>query len=171
MEVKIVPIAAEHIEAFHDVLDAVARERKYLAFLEAPPLEQTRAFVMANIAKNNVQLVALASDEQLVGWVDVLPKDRPIHAHVGVLGLGLLPDFRGRGLGAALMRAALHEAARRAFVRIELTVRAGNLRAISLYEKFDFKREGECREAVLVDGYYEDLLIMANVDRSRAAFR
>jgi ribosomal protein S18 acetylase RimI-like enzyme len=167
MNIRIVPIAKEHIEAFHRALDVVARERAYLAFLEAPPLQQTRAFIMNNIVKNNVQLVALAGDE-LVGWADVLPNDRPVHAHVGALGIGVIPDFRGKGVGAALMQAALAEGCKR-YVRIELTVRAENARAIALYEKFDFKREGICHNAVFVDGRYEDLVIMANVHRSRAS--
>ena len=166
MNIRVVPIAKEHIEAFHRALDLVARERKYLAFLEAPPFEQTRAFIMNNIAKDNVQLVAFSGDE-LVGWGDVLPKDRPVHAHVGVLGIGVLPDFRGKGVGAALIHAALEEGCKR-YVRIELTVRAENARAIALYEKFGFEREGICRDAIFVDGRYEDLIIMANVDRSRA---
>jgi ribosomal protein S18 acetylase RimI-like enzyme len=167
MNIRIVPIAEEHIAEFHRVLDVVARERKYLAFLKAPPLEAARVFILNNIAKNNVQLVALCADE-LVGWSDILPKDRPIHAHAGVLGIGLLPQFRGKGLGAALMQAALREASSRGFVRIELTVRADNARAISLYEKFGFAREGECRDAIFFDGRYEELIMMANVDRSRA---
>ena len=167
MDIEIVPIAAEHIEAFHRVLDVVARERKYLAFLGAPPLEQARAFIMNNIAMNNVQFVARAGGE-LVGWSDVLPKDRPIHAHVGVLGIGALPAFRGRGLGAALMHAALQLAQRRGYVRIELTVRPENSRAIALYQKFGFENEGICRDAILVAGRYEDLIMMANIDRSRA---
>jgi ribosomal protein S18 acetylase RimI-like enzyme len=167
MDVTIVPIAAEHIEAFHRMLDVVARERRYLAFLEAPPLDETRAFVLNNILKSHVQLVALAGGE-LVGWSDVLPKDRPIHAHVGVLGIGLLPGFRGRGLGAALMQVALQEAQRRGYVRIELTVRAANAPAVALYEKFGFQREGLCRDAIFVDDRYEDLIILANVDRSRS---
>src|SRR5947209_3513130 len=119
MEIRIVPIAAQHVEAFHRALDLVARERKYLAFLEAPPFEATRAFIINNIARNNVQLVALSGDE-LVGWDDVLPKERRIHAHVGALGIGVLPDFRGKGVGAALMQAALEEARKR-YVRVELT--------------------------------------------------
>jgi RimJ/RimL family protein N-acetyltransferase len=66
------------------------------------------------------------------------------------------------------MQAALREASSCGFVRIELTVRADNARAISLYEKFGFAREGECRDAIFFDGRYEDLIMMANVDRSRA---
>jgi ribosomal protein S18 acetylase RimI-like enzyme len=166
MNISIVPIAEEHIEAFHRMLDVVARERKYLAFLEAPPLEQTRAFIMKNIANRSVQFVAFSGSE-LVGWADVLPKERPIHAHIGALGIGVLPAFRGKGVGLALMQAALQGARRRGYARIELTVRAGNARAIALYEKLGFGREGLCRDAIFVDGRYEDLIIMANVDRSR----
>jgi hypothetical protein len=70
MNIRIVPIAEEHIAEFHRVLDVVARERKYLAFLKAPPLEAARVFILNNIAKNNVQLVALSADE-LVGWSDI----------------------------------------------------------------------------------------------------
>ena len=33
--IEIVPIAEAHIESFHRTLDVVARERRYLAFLEA----------------------------------------------------------------------------------------------------------------------------------------
>lgn len=166
MNIRIVQIAEPHIAAFHRALDLVARERKYLAFLEAPPLDETRSFIMNNIAKNNVQLVALAGDE-LVGWADVLPNNRPVHAHVGALGIGVVPGFRGKGIGAGLMQRALQEGRKR-FVRIELTVRAENARAIALYEKFGFNREGICRDALFVDGGYEDLIMMANVDRSRA---
>jgi len=47
--VEIVPITQDHIESFHRSLDFVARERRYLAFLEAPPFESTQAFVLNNI--------------------------------------------------------------------------------------------------------------------------
>jgi hypothetical protein len=76
-------------EGFHDAVDCVARERKYLAFLEAPPLASTRQSVMNNIANGYPQFVAVA-DGTVVGWCDVIPKERPVHAHCGVLGIGLL---------------------------------------------------------------------------------
>jgi RimJ/RimL family protein N-acetyltransferase len=166
MHVTVLPISAEHIEEFHRVLDVVACEHKYLTFLEAPPLEDTRAFIVRNMACNNIQLVAFA-DGRVVGWADILPKDRPVHAHVGVLGIGVLPEFRGKGLGTALLRRVLEQRCTK-YVRVELTVRAANTRAIALYEKFGFKPEGICRDAIFVDGRYEDLIMMADVDRSRA---
>jgi len=42
-----------------------------------------------------------------------------------------------------------------------LTVREDNPRAIGLYEKFGFVREGLKQNAVRVDGQYENLLCMA----------
>ena len=88
------------MEGFHRAVDFVARERKYIAFLEAPPLDSTREFVMNNIAMGYPQFVAVAGGE-VVGWCDLIPKSRPIHAHCGVLGMALLPPFRGRGHGTA----------------------------------------------------------------------
>jgi hypothetical protein len=49
MTYQIVPITKEHISGFHAAIDVVARERRYLAHLEAPPFEETRRFILDNI--------------------------------------------------------------------------------------------------------------------------
>ena len=173
--VEIVPIAERHIESFHRTLDFVARERRYLAFLEAPPLESTRAFILNNIAHGYPQFVATVAGEvsaaevsagevlgrDVVGWCDVTPKSRPIYAHCGVLGMGLLPRFRGQGLGTRLITRTLHAARAFGLSRVELTVREDNRSAIALYEKVGFVTEGLQRNGVLVDGEYENVVEMA----------
>lgn len=93
---EIVPISHEHIESFHRTLDFVARERRYLAFLEAPPLDEVGAYVLNNIAKGYPHWVVL-SEGEVVGWCDIVPKSRPVHAHVGVLGMALCRTSGGRG--------------------------------------------------------------------------
>ena len=65
--VEIVPIRQDHIESFHRALDFVARERRYLSFLEAPPLESIRTFVLGNIEHRHPQLVALSASEWSAG--------------------------------------------------------------------------------------------------------
>jgi RimJ/RimL family protein N-acetyltransferase len=167
MDVAIARIAPEHIEGFYKVVDFVARERKYLAFLEAPPLASTSQFVMNNISRGYPQFVAIA-DEKVVGWCDIIPKDRPVRVHGGVLGMGLLPPFRGRGNGTALVNATLNEAWRQTLVRVELTVHADNARAIALYKKVGFETEGILRDAVRIDGRYKDLILMAILNHSPA---
>jgi RimJ/RimL family protein N-acetyltransferase len=162
MEFQILPIAEEHIEGFRSVLDSVARERRYLAFLAAPSLDESRAFVRRNIKKGYPQCVALIKD-MVVGWCDVLPIDRPTMAHGGVLGVGVLLEHRGKGIGTALVRAAIDMAKATGLTRIELTVREHNERAITLYERLGFVREGLKRKAVRIDGHYEDLVCMGLV--------
>jgi ribosomal protein S18 acetylase RimI-like enzyme len=161
MNTVVKPIAEEHIAGFHAALDAVSRERKYLAFLEAPPLEKTAAFIRNNIKQDFPQFVALA-DGKVVGWCDIIPaKDRPIHAHSGVLGIGILKDFRGKGLGRKLMTETIAKAQRQGLTRIELTVRENNDNAIALYKKLGFETEGLKKRAARIDGVYENIYLMA----------
>ncbi|CUX27425.1 GNAT family N-acetyltransferase [Rhizobium oryzihabitans] len=158
--VTIEPIRAEHVESFHRALDTVSRERKYLSFLEAPPLEAVRAFVLDMIENDHPQFVAIA-DGEVIGWCDIRRESRPTHAHRGALGIGILPPHRDRGLGARLMRRALDAARELGLHRVELCVHADNARAIALYEKIGFVHEGRARDAVLIDGHYTDSLQMA----------
>jgi RimJ/RimL family protein N-acetyltransferase len=158
--VDIVPIEEGHIEGFHRTLDFVARERRYLAFLEGPPLEGTRTWARRHIELGHPLLVVVSAGE-VVGWCDVTPKDRPIYAHVGVLGMGLLPPFRGQGIGTDLMHRSLAAAKTFGFHRVELTVRENNTNATALYNRSGFVTEGVQRNAVLVDGVYENLILMA----------
>ncbi|MBR1121682.1 GNAT family N-acetyltransferase [Bradyrhizobium lablabi] len=160
--VEIVPIRQDHIESFHRALDFVARERRYLAFLEAPPLEATRSFVLGNIEQGYPQLVALSAGE-VVGWCDVTRKARPIYAHSGVLGIALLPEFRSRRIGRQLLDRTLVAARTFGFHRIELTVRENNKNAIELYKKAGFEIEGLLRDAVQIDGAFENVVLMATL--------
>jgi ribosomal protein S18 acetylase RimI-like enzyme len=157
---SIVPIAEQHIDGFHAALDSVAREHKYLAFLEAPPLAEVRKFVQQSIAERAPQFVAIA-DERVVGWCDALPKPRPALRHSSVLGLGVISAYRGQGIGPALLQATLEAAKARGMSRIELTVRVDNERAKRLYESFGFATEGLCRRHMRVDGEYKDSWLMA----------
>jgi ribosomal protein S18 acetylase RimI-like enzyme len=158
--VEIVPIAPEHVESFHRALDFVARERRYLSFLEAPPLESARAFVLDMINHGHPQWVALSAGE-VVGWCDVTPKTRPIYAYSGVLGIALLPPFRGQGIGKRLILRTLDAARAFGLRRVELTVRENNKSAIALYKKVGFETEGLQRRAVHLDGADENIVCMA----------
>lgn len=160
MKFKIIPIQEKHIEGFWSAVDSVARERKYLAFLEGPPIESTKEFVLEHIRDNWPQLVALHNDK-IVGWCDISPLDRPVFAHIGSLGIGIISAYRGKGIGNALLEATLHAAKRKGLTRIELTVRENNKPAIALYEKFGFIVEGIHRNAVCIEGKYENHLFMA----------
>jgi RimJ/RimL family protein N-acetyltransferase len=158
---QIVPIAEAHIAGFHDAVDVVARESKYLAFLEAPPIEDVTRFVRNNIERGYPQFVVVSAGT-VVGWCDVLPnRTRVIYSHRGTLGIGLLPEFRGKGIGRKLMRRTIDAAFAFGLTRVELTVRENNANAIALYKSLGFEVEGCHRNAVCIEGQYENLYSMA----------
>lgn len=159
MTYHIIPTTEEYLGQFWSVLDQVARERLYLAFLEGPAPEKFQAFVLGNIQQNAPQFLAIA-DNKVVGWCDITRNDRPIHVHCGTLGIGVLKEYRGQGIGLSLMKAALEKAKRTQFKRIELTVREANIRALDLYKKLGFQVEGIKRNSVLIEGIYEDIIFM-----------
>jgi ribosomal protein S18 acetylase RimI-like enzyme len=158
---QMVPIAEQHISSFRAAVDVVARERKYLALLEAPPLEEVRLYVLENIKHRHPQLVVLSGD-RVVGWCDIIPnRVRVIYSHCGTLGIGLLPEFRGKGIGRQLMQLTINDAFAFGLSRIELTVREANLNAIALYKSLGFETEGLHRNAVCIEGQFENLYSMA----------
>lgn len=164
----IVPIGSEHVGRCHRAIDSVARERKYLAIFEAFPIEQMRAYMSSLIERGDPMLVALAGDE-VVGWCDIRRHHLfPAYAHRGVVGIGIVSGYRGRGIGYRLLDAALNLAFSRGFVRVELEVRTDNSRAIALYEKLGFVREGVVHDAMLADGRYHDSIAMSVIRRPRA---
>jgi len=160
MAVEIVPIERRHIAGFREVLDGVARERRWLAFLEAPPLPRIRSFVLNGLRNGMAQFVAV-DDGRVLGWCDVNPKTHESLRHSGVLGMGVAASHRGQGLGSALLRATLEAAFARGITRVELVVRADNAAAIALYERHGFELEGRLRDYMIVDGAAYDALAMA----------
>lgn len=74
-----------------------------------------------------------------------------------VQNLVTLPEFRRRGIAARLLEYAITRGSRSDLTAIWLEVRAGNVAAIALYERFGFKVSGT-RLRYYPDG--EDALVM-----------
>ncbi|MDN6884691.1 GNAT family N-acetyltransferase [Variovorax sp. CAN2819] len=160
MSCTVEPTAEPHFESLHRALDVVAREQKYLALTQAPPLAQSIEFYSGLIAGGFPHFVAL-DGERVIGWCDVSPVFGHSRAHVGVLGIALLPEARGRGLGRQLLQAAIDKSWARGLTRIELSVRTDNANARALYERLDFEHEGLLRHTTRIDGVYHDSHAMA----------
>ena len=162
MNWQVVPTGRRHIAGFREVLDGVARERRYLAFLEAPPIARMRRFVLDNLRNGAPQFVAV-EDDRVLGWCDIVPKTHATLRHVGALGMGVAAPHRARGIGSALLQATIDAAEMRGISRIELLVRADNEAAIALYRRFGFELEGRLRHYLIVDGASHDVLAMARL--------
>lgn len=159
-EINIQPITVEDFESFHACLDSVARERKFLGYVQAPSLKKTRDWLQAEMEEGAIRLVAL-DDTRVVGWCDIAVSRNEGFTHAGRLGMGILREYRGQRLGSRLLEAALSSAKEGGLERVGLDVFASNTPAIKLYEKFGFQHEGRKRKARKLDGVYDDIILMA----------
>jgi len=107
-------------------------------------------------------LVAVV-DGRVAGYAIVAPPTPfPASAHVQMLrGLAVDPDCQGRGVGRALVDAAVAEAAARGAVKIWLRVLATNDVALRLYAAAGFETEGVLRDEFLLDGRTVDDHLLA----------
>ncbi len=130
-------------------------------------VKSSEDFLM-NMGKNQHQLVAVAMStegiETIIGTIGLDTSANPRMRHSGVIGIMVHKDYQNAGVGTALMKAILDIADNwLMLIRIELSVFEDNERAIHLYEKFGFKKEGLKRLAVIRNGKYENEYIMSRI--------
>jgi len=125
------------------------------------PLEAYRAKI-AKLAADGRYIVAEENGAP-VGHAFLDPMPMRAHAHVFQLTIVVHPGHVERGIGRAMLADLLDWAQRDARVgRVELNVRAGNLRAQNLYRSMGFVEEARFRHRVRrIDGAFEDDLGMA----------
>jgi ribosomal protein S18 acetylase RimI-like enzyme len=117
-----------------ELFAAVAAERDGIA--SEPPVDiGERAAVFAKSAAGTV--VAVAGD-QVIGMLHV---EASRHGF-GEFGMLVDRDWRGRGVGSALMQAAISLARQRGLHKLSLEVFTHNAGAIALYRKCGFVEEG-----------------------------
>jgi len=125
------------------------------------PVEAYRAKI-AKLAVDGRYIVAEENGTP-VGHAFLDPMPMRANTHVFQLTIVVHPGHVERGIGRALLGDLLEWARRDARVgRIELNVRAGNLRAQNLYRSMGFVQEARFRNRVRrTDGVFEDDLGMA----------
>ena len=123
----------------------------------------SRAFI-EGLGPNDHNFVAAAEDETVIGAAGLCVCSNPRMRHVGSVGIFVHTDWQGRGVGTALMETLLDLADNwLMLLRVELEVYADNERAIALYEKMGFQREGLRRMATVRRGRYIDECSMARL--------
>jgi putative acetyltransferase len=131
--------------------------------LPFPSVEQWRKR-LADPPQGLSSLVACVDDE-VVGSLGLHTfPDRPRRRHAGHIGMAVQDDWHGKGIGTALMQAAVDLADNWLnLTRLELTVWTDNVPAIRLYEKFGFIAEGTLAQYAFRDGRFVDCFTMARV--------
>jgi L-phenylalanine/L-methionine N-acetyltransferase len=126
-------------------------------------VEDVRKRFFSETREGLYHLVACV-DEEMVGHLGLETFTRPRRRHVGEIGIAVRDDWQGKGIGSALMEAALDLADNWLnLIRLELTVYSDNAAGIALYEKFGFEIEGTHRLVAFRNGEYVDAYSMARI--------
>ena len=152
-------------------LDAVVRifagPRAVWGTLQLPyPSPELWRKRLAEPERGVISLVACAEGEP-VGMLGLhTHPDLPRLRHSATLGMAVRDDWQGKGVGTALVGAAVELADRwMGLTRLELHVYPDNEPALRLYRKFGFEEEGTLRQASLRDGSSQDVLVRGRLSR------
>ena len=131
--------------------------------LPMPSAEYWRKRLESQAADTSQIHVAALADGGLIASAWLHPVTASLRTrHAMGLGIGVSRAWWGKGVGTELMRLLLDWADNWAgILRVELGVYSDNDRAIALYERFGFVREGVQRAYALRDGRYVDSVMMA----------
>lgn len=108
--------------------------------------------VLRGLAAAKVISVGAVAGGEVVGHCDIGRRRSPDERHAGVLGIAILKEYRGVGLGRAMVETAMGEAARAGIWLVELQAFASNRAAVRLYSELGFRKVGFVPDKFLRDG-------------------
>ena len=109
----------------------------------------------------NAAVFVADDDGSIVGRLSLARDQHPASRHVADLGLMVAATHRRRGVGTALLEAAVDWARQAGVRKLELHVFPWNKGAIALYDRFGFVREGYRRGHYRRGDEYVDAILMA----------
>lgn len=82
------------------------------------------------------------------------------------IGLSIAPEYQGKGYGGEVVKKLLDHASRKLRMhRIYLEAFSDNKRAIKLYEKCGFKKEGILRDKIIKGKKFRDVILMSVIKK------
>lgn len=131
---------------------------------ESPRSVEQQSRIFEHWAKTDSGVMFVCEeDKELIGFVAGHRGVSRRQAHLIYIAMGVLQAWVGRGIGRSLLAALEGWAQSKGLHRLELMVNCNNGRAIRLYDKFGFEREGVKRHALRIDGHYVDAFYMAKL--------
>lgn len=158
----------------------------YVALRRAMLLDTPRAFaadpetdrgsdeagVRTSLAGPGYAIIGAFQESRLIGAAGVIRQSgRKLMHRASIWGVWVEPDQRGRGLGEAVVRAAIETARHWPGLRVIcLSANAEQPAAIRLYERVGFKAWGVEPSMLIVDGVeYDEVHMQLRVDGEKSA--
>lgn len=148
------------------LLRHVGRETPYLTFGPQGSrlnVAQEVQLIEHYAASQTSLLLVVEVDDQIIGLANLSTRDKDKQSHVAELGICIIKDYWGYGIGQMVIEELLTFAKKVGLRVITLEVVVENKRAVSLYQKFGFEIKGELTDRLHVGLKYLNAYIMEKV--------
>lgn len=163
IEVTIRQAEATDAKAILGLSRHIGKETDYLTFgpegIQLSVEEEMRRVLAYKAAPNSIMLLS-ETDGQIIGLASVKALDDDRQAHVAEIGLSLIAEYWGYGIGSMMLEAQIEFAQAVGLEILTLEVVTENSRALKLYEKFGFERVGRLSRRLKANYHYYDTYIM-----------
>lgn len=147
-------------------LEHVSKESENLTYGPEdllPTLEKERSVLKSMIDSETSFFINAMLNKKVIGNLGFNGGTRSRVKHCGEFGVSVLKEYWGNGVASALIENMLKWAEAGSITKINLRVREDNIRAIALYEKFGFEKEGILRREFKIDDMYYDFIMMGKI--------
>jgi RimJ/RimL family protein N-acetyltransferase len=153
-------VAVEDARALLDYVERISGESDFLSFgpgeFELTEPEE-QEFIHKCLASDNQLFILGSIDDTIVAILNFSGGRRPRVRHSGEFGMSVRKQYWGLGIGSLMLDTLIDWAkGTRIVKKINLRVRTDNQRAIRLYKRKGFAKEGTSRKEILLDGKYFD---------------
>jgi len=153
-------VAVEDTRALLDYVERISGESDFLSFgpgeFELTESEE-QEFIHKCLASDNQLFILGSIDDTIVAILNFSGGRRPRVRHSGEFGMSVRKQYWGLGIGSLMLDTLIDWARHTQIVKkINLRVRTDNQRAIRLYKREGFAKEGTSRKEILLDGKYFD---------------
>lgn len=126
----------------------------------AGEIDRERAVLRHNELRSRVVFLATVGDE-VIGWVHLDAPEQHKLDHTAEMTVGVVPDYRGRGVGGRLMDRGVRWAREHGYEKLYNSVPSTNQRAIDWLETRGWEVEAVRENHYRVGGEYVDEVMMA----------
>ena len=159
-------VKVEDAEVLLDIESSVISEGEYFIVvseeLERKPVQEEKERIQRRMDNEKETLIVAEVDGVVVGSIEFRSQIRKRLSHTGSVSMSISKDYRGMGIGKALLKALLDWADENPLIeKVSLGVLSTNQRAISLYKQMGFLEEGRLMKEYKLNGgeYIDDILM------------
>lgn len=165
MDYTIEPAQPNDAEATHRYLNSIFASRPDVLFLrpEGIPLEKVSSLITESLDSKDKLFLLARSGHEVLGTLTFSRHTKSEMTHCGEFGMSVHPDHRRKGIGSKLIEKIERWAEHNDLEKIELQVWSNNIPGISLYNKLGYQVEGIRKRAIVRDGQYRDIFLMAKL--------